>query len=159
LYLPASVDLVDKDIVIIDNVCTTGETLRAVYKLLCMAGADSSRIVEGIVLFTEGQKTEQIQIAENLYLKLHAFSHIPVLQSDPSLNNVFFRLYSSCDLPIHYGKTKFCIFKHRALDLEAIVCVSPLTFISNKKTNIPVRIHDACITSETFHSIKCDCQL
>ena len=159
LYLPASVDLADKDIVIIDNVCTTGETLKAVYKLLCMAGADSKRIVEGLVLFTEGEKTEQVEISENLFLKVQACAHIPVFPSDPSHDNALFKLYSSCDLPTHFGMTKFCVFKHRVLDLEAIVCVSPLTFLDNKKTNIPVRVHDACITSETFHSIKCDCQL
>jgi len=159
LYLPTSIDLKDKDVVIIDNVCTTGETLRAVYKLLCMAGVDSQRIVKGIVLFTEGQKTDAVKIFENLFLKIHSFGHIPILSKNSSCDKTLFKLYSSCKLPTHYGVTEFCVFKHRVLDIEAIVCLSPLTFLHGNKTNIPVRIHDACITSETFHSIKCDCQL
>ena len=58
LYLDMSIDLSDKNIVIIDNVCTTGQTLKAVYKLLCNAGVHTDKIAQAIVLFTEGEKLE-----------------------------------------------------------------------------------------------------
>jgi GTP cyclohydrolase II len=70
-----------------------------------------------------------------------------------------YRLYSSCDLPTQYGTIKFCVFKQASSGKEAIACVSPLTLVDRVHKNIPVRVHDACITSETFHSVKCDCKL
>jgi len=159
LYLEKSIDLSNKDIVIIDNVCTTGETLKAVFQLLCKAGVDSDRIKEAIVLFTEGVEHEEIKLSQDKILPIHKFAHIPILPNDPSIDNTLYKFYSECDLPTMYGSIKFCIFKHRTLDIDAIVCVSPLTFINDNRMHIPVRVHDACMTSETFHSIKCDCQL
>ena len=129
------------------------------YNLLCSAGVHNKNIIEAIVLYTEGEKLSELKIGENALLKIHAFEHIPILPFDPTIDSTLFKLYSSCDLPTNYGTVRFCVFKHRSLNLEAIACVSPLTFYDGRKTNIPVRVHDACITSETFGSIKCDCQL
>lgn len=159
LFLDKSIDLSGKDIVIIDNVCTTGETIKAVYQLLEKVGVDYKKIIAAIVLFTEGKEISEVAISKDIKIKVHTFAHIPILPSDPSIDNTLYHLYSSCDLPTHYGTIKFCVFKHRSLEKEAIACISPLTFHDGRRTNIPVRIHDACITSETFHSIKCDCQL
>lgn len=159
LYLEKSTDLQGKDIVIIDNVCTTGETLRAVHKLLTQAGVASKNIKEAIVLYTEGDDMSFITTSNELKLKVHRFEHLPLFPKDPTLDNVLYRLYSSSRIPTSYGPIDFYVFRHRSLDLEAIACVSPLTFLDKRRANIPVRIHDACITSETFHSLKCDCQL
>lgn len=79
----------------------------------------------------------------------------PLVSSEP----VFYRLCSSCDLPTSYGTFKFCVFRHCTLGIEAIACVSPKTLQEKKLSNIPLRIHDACMTSETFYSLKCDCRL
>lgn len=159
LYLEKGTDFSGKDIVIIDNVCTTGETIRATYKLLCQVGVDCEKIAEAIVLFTEGEDMTSVEIADGLQIGVHRFEFIPIYPADPSIDQTLYKLYSSCDLPTSYGTIKFCVFKHRTLDIEAIVCVSPITFQDGGYSNIPVRIHDACITSETFHSLKCDCQL
>lgn len=160
LYLDKSNSVLFKntDIVIIDNVCTTGETIRAVYRLLCKCGADYKKIIETIVLFTEGTDStvHNVKITNEINLPLHKFEHIPILPLDPSIDNTLYHLYSTCELPTQYGTMKFCVFKHRSLEKEAVACVSPLT---SSRTNIPIRIHDACITSEVFHSIKCDCKL
>ena len=139
---------------IIDYVCTTGETLKAVHHLLTKAGVDHRKIVEAIVLFTEGEERTEVKFNHENNLKVHIFEHIPILPNNPSIDNTLFSLYSECDLPTSYGTLKFCVFKHRTLGVEAIACVSPLTFMDGKKQHIPVRVHDACITSESFHSIK-----
>ena len=134
LYLDMSIDLSDKNIVIIDNVCTTGQTLKAVYKLLCNAGVHTDKIAQAIVLFTEGEKLESVKITENIFLPVHAFEHIPILPMDPTIDGTLFKLFSSCDLPTQYGTLQFCVFKHRSLPLEAVALpFSPLTFYDAEK--------------------------
>lgn len=71
-----------------------------------------------------------------------------------------------------YGvNSVICLISLRSSNVGAktkkvIVCVGKQTFASkefnfsdNKWQNVTVRIHDACITSEAFHSVKCDCRL
>jgi GTP cyclohydrolase II len=146
--------LVGRDLVIVDNVCTTGETIRAVYKLLCMAGC-ADRLREAIVLFTEGEDLAAITVATGVELPVHRFTHIPIFPMDPEIDSTLFQLASECTLPTCYGKVQMCVFRHRSVDLEAVALVS----LRGELDSVPVRVHDACITSEAFHSFKCDCKL
>ena len=87
-----------RDIIIFDNVCTTGETLRAVYELLLKARVQCASIKEAIVLFTEGDDTNQVKISEHVNLPLHRFCHLPLFPTDPSVDKSRYRLYSAATI-------------------------------------------------------------
>ena len=149
-----------KDIVIIDNVSTTGETIRAVYELLLQAHAGTDSIKEAVVLFTEGNDADHIPISESLNLKLTRFTHLPTFPSDPSIDKSRYHLFSAATIPTIYGMQTLAVYQDRtgnnARDAIAFFNLLPL---ENKTENVVVRVHDACITSEVFGSLKCDCEL
>jgi GTP cyclohydrolase II len=149
-----------KDIVLFDNVCTTGETLRAVYELLVLSRVNSARIREAIVLFTEGEDTDRIKISEALYLPLHRFCYLPLFPTDPSVDRSVYRLYSAATIPTNRGLHTLAVYHDKAggKGTDAIAFYPPTTF-DNGLENIVVRVHDACATSELFDSVKCDCKL
>lgn len=71
---------------------------------------------------------------------------------------------SSCNLPTKYGLFNLDI--HRVNKMDIPVLSSNYNFITNnsddinesdKKYNVLVRVHDACMTSEIFSSLRCDC--
>jgi adenine/guanine phosphoribosyltransferase-like PRPP-binding protein len=78
---------IDKDIIILDSVCTTGGTIRGTYDLLIKAGVPANRIKEATMLFTEGAQRESLEVAPDVFLKIHAFNHLPILQSVDSMEN------------------------------------------------------------------------
>jgi GTP cyclohydrolase II len=149
-----------KDLIFIDNVCTTGETLRALFKLLLKAGVNCNKIAEAIVLFTEGEDLLSIKISQDVELKLHRFSHLSMFPTDPSVDKSRYRLYSAATIPTLHGMHTLAVFQEKtgSSERDAIVFYSPKTFINGKK-DIPLRVHDACATSELFDSLKCDCKL
>ena len=69
----------DKDIIIIDSVCTTGGTLQGVYELLLKAGISPQKIVEATLLFSEGTPRKTLDISPGNSLKLHCFGHLPLI--------------------------------------------------------------------------------
>lgn len=77
LYIDKKLDLKGKQLLIFDNVCTTGETLRAVAELLIRRGYESN-IVEAIVLYTEGVAWTSVPVTSTLNLRVYAFGHLPV---------------------------------------------------------------------------------
>lgn len=178
LFIEKSHNFSGKDLVIVDNVVTTGETLKAVDALLKSIGAPHA--VEAIVLFTEGKDSDHwdyVETADKQHLRLHRFSHIPLFTLDAMKAEPQFKHYSSSSIPSDWGRTmdptgelitgnmNFHVFRHRCMEVEAVAVVGDKTFIDpeiqlvNGKWNVvPVRIHDACITSEAFHSMKCDCR-
>ena len=177
-FIERNLDLSEKDVIIVDNVVTTGETLKDVYLLLMSIKAPVP--VEAIVLFTEGANEEgwdAILVVDNKTLKVHRFGHIPLFKLDAMKAQPQYRHYSSSTIPSDWGMKEdptgsfisgnitFHVFKHRCMEKEAIAIIGDRTFsdpdlqkIDKKWNNIPVRIHDACITSEAFHSLKCDCR-
>lgn len=76
-------ELIDKDIVIIDSICTRGGTIRATYDLLCRAGISPKTINAGIVLFTEEEPRQSLVMNDGSILKLKSFQHIDVKELQP----------------------------------------------------------------------------
>jgi non-canonical (house-cleaning) NTP pyrophosphatase/adenine/guanine phosphoribosyltransferase-like PRPP-binding protein len=70
--------LQNKNIFILDSVCTTGGTLSAIANLLLKAGVSNKNIVEAIVLFTEGAERNSININASMSLPIYHFSHLPI---------------------------------------------------------------------------------
>ena len=66
LYLDKSVDLKGKQLLIFDNVCTTGETLKAVAELLIRRGW-KDQIVEVCVLCAQQRRFHGYRIHSQLY--------------------------------------------------------------------------------------------
>jgi adenine/guanine phosphoribosyltransferase-like PRPP-binding protein len=77
----------DKDIFILDSVCTTGGTISGTYQLLLKAGIAPERIVEATMLFTEGREITAIDMSNGVSLKLHSFGHLPIIEAAPIANN------------------------------------------------------------------------
>lgn len=163
LYIEVDTDLRGYDIFIVDNVCTTGETIRACCSLLGRL-RHSVAPSEAIVLFTEGERRKTLTLREGGELPLISFGHIPLYELDQFREATQYQLYSSASFPIEEGKIDFMVFRHHSLNKEAIAVVAEGTFSNEIQhtedgwRNIPVRVHDACITSEAFHSQKCDCR-
>ena len=149
-----------KDVFLFDNVCTTGETLRAVYELLLLAGVQCDSIQEAIVLFTEGDDAKQVKISEQVNLPLHRFCYLPLFPTDPSVDISRYRLYSAATIPTSRGLHTLAVYHDRAggKGTDAIAFYPPTT-LDKGNEGIVVRVHDACATSELFDSVKCDCKL
>lgn len=148
-----------RPIYFVDNVCTTGETLRALYKLMCECGV-ADCVVGAVVLFTEGVDMKQVEVAPGVTLALTAFAHIPIFPRDPAGDGPLYGLVSSCKLPTTFGLFTMHVFEHRTLRTEAVVLCSLLEDPSrSREDGVLLRVHDACLTSEVFGSCKCDCKL
>ena len=80
-------EMLGKDIILLDSVCTTGGTLRATYQLLLKAGIASEKIIEATMLFTEGTDRVEIDIAKDVTLKVHRMGYLPIFHvPDANLN-------------------------------------------------------------------------
>ncbi len=64
------------------------------------------------------------------------------------------KLLAQSKLPTEFGLFEMCIFKDKKNSQEPIALIMGKL---NIKKPILVRVHSACMTSETFHSLKCDC--
>ena len=62
---------------------------------------------------------------------------------------------AECDMPTPRGEMKVRAYRNKITGLEPIaVYFKPIS-----EGSIPlVRVHDACFTSETLGSLKCDCR-
>ena len=67
-------------------------------------------------------------------------------------------IVSSCNLPTKFGIFKLDIHRINNLDIP-VLCKNIENYNSNfERKNFPlVRVHDACMTSEIFSSLRCDC--
>lgn len=64
---------------------------------------------------------------------------------------VFVYIFSSCNLPTKHGLFRLDIHRINKLDI-------PVIYKHNSDKTVPiVRVHDACMTSEIFDSLRCDC--
>jgi len=82
LGMNKATSLLDKEIVIIDSICTTGGTLKGIYNLLIKAGVNPRKIKDATVLFTEGTPINQIELDNEARLNVHSFSHLPIIQEE-----------------------------------------------------------------------------
>lgn len=110
--------------------------------------------------------------------------HLPVFRKDQVAPAVAiasppppqFTFKSSARFPSYYcengGKILFCVFED-VHEHPAVCVIGPRTFGESKSAahlapknvadhslwnDVPLRVHDACLTSECFHSCKCDCR-
>lgn len=146
----------DDALMLVDNVCTTGETLRAMYELTLQAGIVG--LVKGcLVLFTEGDDVTELVVTDDIRLPLRKFAHLPIFAVDVRVDSHLYVLQAQCDLPTDHGKVALMVFQHRSLSHDQVLVLQSLRDVAPGEP-VPVRLHDACFTSELFHSEKCDCR-
>ncbi len=158
-------------VVLFDNVVTTGGTFGAASRLL-RRWYPSVVIEECIVMFTEGYEPfDSLQVDDLIKIPIVALGgHIPIFRESQIANGVALRppqftFNSSARFPTAYAPDKnvqFAVFSNYA-GVPAVAVVGPGTFSGTvpeggKWSNVTVRVHDACLTSECFFSCKCDCR-
>ena len=65
-------------------------------------------------------------------------------------------IISTCKLPTKHGLFDFDIHKINNLEIPVLKNLNQ-NENENVNENVNVRVHDACMTSEVFNSLKCDC--
>ena len=146
---------IDKKIVFFDNVCTTGETVRAAAKVLMQLGCS---IDICIMLFTEGEERNYVKVADDYVINMIAYGHLPIVNLEVSTIKPQFIFKSDTSLPTYdYGNIRLAVFTSYT-NKDAVVAYNNVTGCITEGKNVPVRVHDACATSELFHSEKCDCR-
>lgn len=144
-----------KKIVFFDNVCTTGETVRAAAKVLMKLGY---RIDRAIMLFTEGEQRNEVAVANDYVIPLISYGHLPIVDLEISTVKPQFIFKSETILPTYnYGSLKLAVFTSYT-NKDAIVAYNNSLDCITKGDKVLLRVHDACATSELFHSEKCDCR-
>lgn len=81
--------LQNKNLFILDSVCTSGGTLSAMGNLLLKAGIPTKNIIEATVLFTEGDAKSHVPLNDGSQVKVHHFSHLPIVSSLLTKNSLF----------------------------------------------------------------------
>ena len=165
-------------LVLLDNVVTTGGTLAATCRLLRKFDANA-RIRQAVVIYTEGSEPfATVPISEDEQVEVVALGgHIPILRQaqlafagspilvDRPLQPEF-TWKSSARFPTYFSQPRnvhLAVFEN-VHGKSALALAGPDTFVAgqenaqNRWENVLVRVHDACITSECFHSCKCDCR-
>ena len=155
LYFKADFTTTKKQVVFFDNVCTTGETLRAAARVLLQL-PQRLRISKAIMLFTEGEQQTSIRVSDDYVIPIVSFGHLPIIDLALSESKPQFVYKSEANIPTYdYGRIKLAAFTSHT-GKEAMAAHHDLERF--KGQGVPVRIHDACATSELFHSEKCDCR-
>lgn len=63
---------------------------------------------------------------------------------------------ASTILPTEHGRFRVCAYRHRRSGAEPLALI--FGDVSKSGSVVPVRVHDQCITSEVFGSLRCDCR-
>mgnify|MGYP000858907501 FL=1 len=149
-----------KDIVLLDNVTTTGETLRAVYELLIKAQVKPEQIKEAIVLFTEGEDINHLQISKDIKLNVHRFTFVPLYPTDPSVDKSRYRLQSTTTITTEHGDHTLAVYLDRTgSSIRDALAFYPVGFLDKEKKDVVVRVQASCVASEVLGSLDCDCKL
>lgn len=144
-------------VLLVDNVCTTGATLSAMYHLM-VKGLLAGRVVGALVLFTEGLKMTSVTVAEGVNIPLTSFAHLPMFATDIRASTKLYVLAAELEeLPSRFGPLRTLCFRHRTVDTDEVKVVQSHKAVPPGEAT-PVRVHDACATSELFGSQKCDCR-
>lgn len=80
--------ILNKRVIILDSIITTGGTIRGIYEVLEKAGVKRENIVEALMLFTEGEPRNEIKINNEVTLPLVSFSNLPLIEKEPALKAV-----------------------------------------------------------------------
>jgi len=148
LYFDACYKTPKKRAVFFDNVCTTGETIKAAHRILMRLGIP---LYKSMVFFTEGEQTTSIND-----VPLISFGHLPVLDLSFKERKVQFNHKSNTPLPTYkYGTVQMHSFQDYT---GKTVIVATHKLEDFKGQQVPMRVHDACMTSEVWLSQKCDCR-
>jgi GTP cyclohydrolase II len=62
------------------------------------------------------------------------------------------------ELPTNIGTLRVRAYRNPKTNLEPIAIISNIENLHANGLSIPVRVHDACFTSEVLGSLKCDCK-
>ncbi len=164
-----SFDSAKTKVVLFDNVVTTGGTFLATVKLL-KRWYPTVDISEAVVMWTEGSSAfDSLILHDGKKLPIYTLGgHIPIFKEQDIPGGFAerprqFVFKSSARFPTAYNVEKniqFNVFENHA-GVQAVAIVGPSTFDGEPRAKwekITVRVHDACITSECFHSCKCDCR-
>lgn len=76
------------EVIILDSICTKGSTIRAMYNVVMKAGVSPDKIKEAVVLFTEGEPRQTLDVGRDTPLKLKSFGTMPLIKTElmtPSL--------------------------------------------------------------------------
>lgn len=68
------------------------------------------------------------------------------------------KFIAQTELPTNTGTLNLRAYRNSETNLEPIAIVSKLEDLHSQGHSIPVRVHDACFTSEVLGSLKCDCK-
>lgn len=66
-------------------------------------------------------------------------------------------LVGPADLPTPLGDFQVYAFRHRDLDGEHAVLATEGLDPGEDEPGVLCRVHSACLTGDTFHSLRCDC--
>jgi GTP cyclohydrolase II len=155
--LASQLDGPEDKVLLVDNVCTTGATLSAMYHLM-VKGLLAGRVVGALVLFTEGLKVTSVTVAEGVVIPLTSFAHLPMFATDIRASTKLYVLAAELEeLPSRFGPLRTLCFRHRTVDTDEVKVVQSHKAVPPGEAT-PVRVHDACATSELFGSQKCDCR-
>jgi adenine/guanine phosphoribosyltransferase-like PRPP-binding protein len=75
-------EMKNRNIIILDSICTSGGTLRGTYDLLIKAGVPMINIREACVLFTEDTPRIAIDMSDGTSLPLTSFQHMSFLKNE-----------------------------------------------------------------------------
>jgi GTP cyclohydrolase II len=89
--------------------------------------------------------------------------HVPprVIRPQSHSNTPQTTWIASAELPTHVGPLRAHVFRSEGGGGLASHPVEHVALVSGDvkgKTDVPVRVHSECITSEVFGSLKCDCR-
>jgi GTP cyclohydrolase II len=82
--------------------------------------------------------------------------HVPVKEIRPQLE-----VLAKAPLPTRHGVFDMQVFRYRSEKATSGLSDEHVALTMGNvrgRTNVPVRIHSECITSEVFGSLKCDCK-
>src|SRR6185436_17713995 len=82
--------------------------------------------------------------------------HVPVKEIRPQLE-----VLAKAPLPTRHGIFEMQVFRYCSKEAANGLSHEHVALVMctlEGKTNVPVRIHSECITSEVFGSLKCDCK-
>src|ERR1044071_214374 len=82
--------------------------------------------------------------------------HVPVKEIRPQLE-----VLATAPLPTRHGTFEMQVFRYCSKEASNGLSHEHVALVMGAlegRTNVPVRIHSECITSEVFGSLKCDCK-
>jgi GTP cyclohydrolase II len=140
----------------------TANTINALKAAIELLRSESIQVSSVVTLFSDDGTETQLRADANVDVAhLGSVQTLPTPALPTSLSEApktilpEFALYSETPLPTLNGDVRFFVFT--STNGNAICVIGKGGKIDHSRP-VLVRVHDACITSECFHSAKCDCR-